>query len=493
VSLIVAIEPDRRQADVLAGVARGSLGAELVVADSTRAAVKALGDRIPDLILTSLLLSPKDESALADRLRELDAAGIRVQTLVIPVFAVTPRRALSARRGLLTRLRGAQQETAHEGCDPAVFGAQVREYLDRIAAERAAAAVAALEDSQFMEPASPPSPSPHEQEPEPAQHGFEVESEWYPTVLPPEAEATAPSSIPPNAFEMPFESHPSAAPPPEVSREPQRPDVRDQHAAAEVATPRVAEGDADLMAFVAQLEREITTAGDAPAGAREASEPRAGGVTDLPANDVMRLDMPEIDIDFSEWLDEASAMPQVVSAVSNDPLPDLEIEVPLALEADADLVEFFAVDEDPLMCDRAAGFETPRSAASEPPAVEAVSIPAPGVPGAEADAVPTPLQAAPPEPDAPPALRTTDTQPPPESPELLGLLTAIKRDIEQLRAGLPLSTPGSPAVSETEPAPKKRGRTKKKKPLKERWGFFDPKQSGFSALVEKLDEIAKIN
>src|SRR5262245_61282647 len=104
-ALILAIEPDRQQASRLSALARGPLDAEIVIAESTTRGFEALGPRVPDLILTSLLLSPKDEAALADRLRELDGSGARVQTLVIPVLAAPQRRsnAKSGLRGLLRR------------------------------------------------------------------------------------------------------------------------------------------------------------------------------------------------------------------------------------------------------------------------------------------------------------------------------------------------------------------------------------------------------
>jgi hypothetical protein len=146
-SLILAIEPDRRQAAKIAALAKSPLHAELVVAESTAKAFATLANRTPDLILTSLLLSPKDETALADRLRELDAAGTHVQMLVIPVLGAPGRRGRKdAGGGLLKRLRGSKsQDTSPDGCDPAVFAAQIAEYLERAAAERRAAAVA-LED-----------------------------------------------------------------------------------------------------------------------------------------------------------------------------------------------------------------------------------------------------------------------------------------------------------------------------------------------------------
>src|SRR5688572_2620307 len=130
--LILAIEPDRRQAAKIAALAKDPLGAELVVADSTAAAFAALAGRVPDLILTPLLLSPKDENMLGERLRELDAVGTKVQTLVIPVLGTATRRGRSAKGGLLTRLRGSKRKDAvPEGCDPDVFAEQIAEYLER--------------------------------------------------------------------------------------------------------------------------------------------------------------------------------------------------------------------------------------------------------------------------------------------------------------------------------------------------------------------------
>ncbi len=145
--LILAIEPDAKQASRLTALAKSPLRAELVIAESTAKAFAALGSRTPDLVLTSLLLSPKDGNELADRLRELDAAGIQVQTLVIPVLGTAGRRSRQAAGGLLTRLRRSKgtSSAVPEGCDPAVFAAQITEYLDRAADDRQAAAVA-LED-----------------------------------------------------------------------------------------------------------------------------------------------------------------------------------------------------------------------------------------------------------------------------------------------------------------------------------------------------------
>jgi len=134
--LILAIEPDRRQANRLAAIARGPLrNAELLTVDSVQAALEVLARHVPDLVLTSMLLSAKDDAALAERLRQLDTAGRQVQTLVIPMFAA-PRK--GSEGGLLARFTRSDDEGPAHGCQPAVFAAQVNEYLDDLQLDREA-------------------------------------------------------------------------------------------------------------------------------------------------------------------------------------------------------------------------------------------------------------------------------------------------------------------------------------------------------------------
>src|SRR5688572_6504219 len=128
--LILAIEPDRKQTSRLAALAKGPLRkVHLLIVDSAVRAIAELQERVPDLILTSPLLSPKDDAALTQRLRELDSAGIQVPTLTIPVLAPPTRRGLAHASGLLKRLaKGDDGDHAAGGCDPAVFAAQIIEY-----------------------------------------------------------------------------------------------------------------------------------------------------------------------------------------------------------------------------------------------------------------------------------------------------------------------------------------------------------------------------
>src|SRR5471030_683957 len=129
--IVLAIEPDRRQAAHLSAIVRHQVGAELIWADTTEGALDAIGDRVPDLVLVPALLSPTDDAALAAALRVI-AAAAHVRTLTIPVLASATKRA--AGTGMLAkwrRNREASQEP--EGCDPAVFGEQISAYLQEVA------------------------------------------------------------------------------------------------------------------------------------------------------------------------------------------------------------------------------------------------------------------------------------------------------------------------------------------------------------------------
>src|ERR1700682_2806308 len=99
--LILAIEPDRRQAAQLSVMVRKRIHAELILVDTTERALDAIGNRMPDLVLVPALLSPQDDAALAAALRVI-AAAARVQMLTIPVLGA-PRPSARSTGGLLGR------------------------------------------------------------------------------------------------------------------------------------------------------------------------------------------------------------------------------------------------------------------------------------------------------------------------------------------------------------------------------------------------------
>jgi hypothetical protein len=136
-SLILAIEPDRRQVAHLISIVRHVKGAELVLADTTERALESIGNSVPDLILVPALLSPQDDAALAAALRVI-ASAAHVQMVTIPTFAAPkPKRKVS---GMLSAFRRKQEDEGPlEGCDPKVFADEIASYLERASEERAAA------------------------------------------------------------------------------------------------------------------------------------------------------------------------------------------------------------------------------------------------------------------------------------------------------------------------------------------------------------------
>ena len=112
--LILAIEPDKRQGGQLAAVVKG-LHAELVHRANAADALGALQGRVPDLVLTTSLMSPKDDSMLAAHLRDLGAAAAHVQTVTIPLLGTAaPQR---AKGGMLAALRRQKAEgPMTDGC-----------------------------------------------------------------------------------------------------------------------------------------------------------------------------------------------------------------------------------------------------------------------------------------------------------------------------------------------------------------------------------------
>src|SRR6266404_8722864 len=119
--IILAIEPDRRQAAHVSAVVRHRVGAELILADTTEGALDAIGSRVPDLVLVPALLSPQDDAALAAALRVI-AAAAHVRTLTIPVLSNGTGATRTSRPGMLAKwMRGREEEDVPDGCDPAVL------------------------------------------------------------------------------------------------------------------------------------------------------------------------------------------------------------------------------------------------------------------------------------------------------------------------------------------------------------------------------------
>ncbi len=135
--LVLAIEPDLRQAAIVKRIVREKVRADVAVVDSRDAALEAMRATVPDVLLISALLSPRDEDELIAHLRTLAGAD-HLQTHTIPQLASSlgPGEGRAA-RGLLSAFRRKKDAVAvPAGCDPDIFAEEIRSYLERAAEQK---------------------------------------------------------------------------------------------------------------------------------------------------------------------------------------------------------------------------------------------------------------------------------------------------------------------------------------------------------------------
>jgi hypothetical protein len=153
VALVLAIEPDTRQGGILRRIVGELVGAELVLVESREAAIAAIADRVPDVLLVTALLSPRDEDELVAHLRGLDGAE-HLQTHTIPLLSGTRATDASPSKssGLFGKfLRRKEVELPIAGCDPEIFAEEVRTFLKRAAQLKAEAVTAIARAAEELE------------------------------------------------------------------------------------------------------------------------------------------------------------------------------------------------------------------------------------------------------------------------------------------------------------------------------------------------------
>lgn len=122
---VLAIEPDRSQADILRNDVSTRAKAPVTVVDSLEAAMTAIDGAVPDLLLVSALMPSADERALLEHLADL-SDGPAPQILVIPALARTDDPQLT-RRSLFLRRRG--RGVLPVPCHPQTFADDLAAYL----------------------------------------------------------------------------------------------------------------------------------------------------------------------------------------------------------------------------------------------------------------------------------------------------------------------------------------------------------------------------
>ena len=83
-ALVLAIEPDPAHAAPLTSLVRARLGAQFQLVASPHAAVIAMTQRVPDLVLLGRDLSPEQRRQIVARLRSANPGGAPPRTLDVP-------------------------------------------------------------------------------------------------------------------------------------------------------------------------------------------------------------------------------------------------------------------------------------------------------------------------------------------------------------------------------------------------------------------------
>jgi hypothetical protein len=440
--LILAIEPDRRQGAHLSAVIRRRVTAELILVGTTQAALDAIGNRVPDLVLVPALLSPQDDAALAAALRVI-AAAAHVQMLTIPVLGAS--RPTSRAGGVLAALRRDKSRAAEpDGCDPSVFAEQIASYLERAAEEHAAEAE--LADTEL----APATPRPVT----PPLEAMGVDA--------PELAVAAPEEIDPALIEF---GEPAA---------PQ--DTEDGVSAALEEAMRA------LFINDGPSQVPVDESFDSPAD-EPAEDAVAAPVAQLPAPPIEEPAWAPLETPADPVHIEAPAAMSAESLAVDDFMQALEA-LPLAsIEAVVDPWSGRIVDEvdepreDAVWTAQRSeqGDEFHGAAVQGLEAREEISA----RPAEEAETAPGPRPAQEVRPAQQPAAAARSEV------EWVALIDSLRRDVERLRTErAEKAPPRSPA-----PRPVRTG--KKSKPAQDEWGLFDPEQCGFAALLAKLEEVTE--
>jgi hypothetical protein len=73
--------------------------------------------------------------------------------------------------------------------------------------------------------------------------------------------------------------------------------------------------------------------------------------------------------------------------------------------------------------------------------------------------------------------------------EWVELIESLRHDVERLRAERRQPAESTPPPAQPRPVNR---RERKARAAQDEWGFFDPEQCGFAALLAKLDEVTDI-
>lgn len=496
-SLILAIVADPNEAAQLATLIQGRLPVDLVQAAEVGEGLLALEDRIPDLILTSPLMSPFDDGVLDEYLRDLGPAGAHVQTLRIPVLSQAPKK--TKRLGFSLR-RSKPEAPTPDGCEPKVFVDEIEQYLARAAEEKRHAessdqAPVVVEQDEVSEPVIAEeqwTAAYSEEEPvvssswsEPAVEAQpEVEPEIEPEIEPepepvawradlldrPPVEETPIYQPAPVAYEEPaieYESPVEAAAAWEEEEVVSEPAPIEEPIAIEaIAEPtiEVAPVEIEPVAEPVEVEPVVEPIDVAPPMAAVPARPVAADVDEDKATPSFKAALAAIRAAWGKpprKTDVSISTEESQEPVETEPVV-AAAETPTSYEVDmTDVVE--VLDEEPIDVDARAAAAAHAAAEAAAENVEVYEL------SAEPDLSEFQTQVT-----APAVAEDTAAASAPAAvPEVNGERRKKgKRTAKGTKTPAPAAAPRQGKAAQNE------------------WGVFDPNQCGFAALVDKLDEVS---
>jgi CheY-like chemotaxis protein len=128
---LLVIEPDASRAIALREILRQCDDIEFEIVKSVPDALRRLGERIPDVVLTSTFLPPADEVPLTAHLNQTPAAA-HVQLITLPYFIDSEDRSTSENpSGRLVSFLRRREGLARPRCDVRTLRQQIEEYLSK--------------------------------------------------------------------------------------------------------------------------------------------------------------------------------------------------------------------------------------------------------------------------------------------------------------------------------------------------------------------------
>ena len=223
-AVVLAIEPDLRQAAILKRILKDKVKADLVVVDSRDAAIEAIARGVPDVMLLSALLSPRDEDELFHHLRSLKDAD-HLQTHTIPQLSSSLEDRTQSKGGLLKALRRKKKpEGPSAGCDPDLFADEIKTFI-RYAAEKKEERRALVESGRLAANAAARMAVPAPAEPEPAEDSGSTWDDPFAWPSSPSSSKPAPGQVstskrrlPAHDDELPIPNYPILEETPEVAK-----------------------------------------------------------------------------------------------------------------------------------------------------------------------------------------------------------------------------------------------------------------------------------